>query len=106
MSITVIVILATVIGVLVGVKVYFEHKEEQSIKEAVKHDPFEDLHTLVINPIEPQITTPETQTPTLAEIETTNSIPVVVEQKPKKKKRYYPKKKQDAKPKMKNQTKK
>lgn len=113
MSTIVIVSVCAAIAAIIGLRVYFEHRQEDD------EDVFSDLQSFVINPTESTVTPvaieekPENQpiaeapSPTFADVENINSAEAQAEAKPKKKKRYYyPKKKQGTKPKDKKQTKK
>lgn len=116
MSTIVIVLICAAIVALIGLRAYFEHKEESESKDQSKEDVFADLQAFVINPTESEVTPdekPENQpvadvsNPTILEVEPINSAAAVTETKPKKKRYYYPKKKKAAiKAKPKKQTKK
>ena len=119
MSTIVIVSICAAIAAVIGLRVYFEHKEEKELEKAGNEDAFSDLQAFVMNPYESTDTPvaieekPENQpvaeapSPTFADVENINSTEAQAEAKPKKKKRYYyPKKKQGTKPKEKKQTKK
>lgn len=118
MSTIVIVSVCAAIAAVIGLRVYFEHKQEKELEDSTKEDVFSDLQSFVINPIESEVTPvaieektqnePITDTPpqSIIEVEPINSTVALTETKPKKK-RYYPKKKKAAiKAKPKNQNKK
>lgn len=107
MSITLIVIVSTVMASLIGLKIYFEYRQEKQLekakqdleKETKKETHFTQEEALVAHqPViteEPQESKPKFDlvNPTYAGIENINSEAVLKENKPKtKKKRYYPSK--------------
>lgn len=119
MSTTVIILVCTAIAALIGLRTYFEHKEEKESENTGKEDVFSDLQSFIINPVQ-STGTPvaveekvenehvvDTQAPAVVEVESINSAAALEETKPKKKRYYYPKKKKAAiKAKPKNQNKK
>lgn len=118
MSTIVMVLICVAVVTIIGLRVYFEHKEETDKEDATKEDVFADLQAFVINPKESTATPvaieekPENQpvsdtpNPAIIEVEPINSAAAKAELKPKKKKRYYGKKKLAIKKAVKKQNKK
>lgn len=107
MSTIVIVSVCVAIAAVIGLRVYFEQKEEKEF-EKLKQQVEEDKKTAAIFVQEEAIAI---QQPVQVEAEPlapvhVEEVAVVAEPKPKKKRYYYPKKKQGGKPKEKKQTKK
>lgn len=108
MSTIVMVLICVAVVTIIGLRVYFEHKEETDKEDATKEDVFADLQAFVINPKESTATPiaieekPENQpvsdtpNPAVIEVEPINSTAAEAELKPKKKRYYYPKKKKAA----------
>lgn len=102
MSITLIVVISALMASLIGLKIYFENKQEEQLK-AIENteEVFDDLKTIVVNATEPALTVEQPTvvdfTPTTEEVKPVDQT--VAEVKPKKKRRYY------GKPKAKKQTK-
>lgn len=106
MSTIVIVSVCAAIAAVIGLRVYFEHKEERELENSSKEDVFSDLQAFVINPTESTITpavveqenqhVADTQVPAIVNVEPINSPAGLAETKPKKKRYYYPKKKKAA----------
>ena len=114
MSITIVVLVSTLMAVLIGAKIYFEHKQEEALEQAKREeDAFADLQSFIINPTEfpgaikdqpvaieqPIEEQPKADTPEPVEIQDINSAAALAEvkPKPKKKRRYYGKPKPKAK---------
>jgi hypothetical protein len=109
MSLTLIVIIAAVAACIIGIKVYLEYKEEKTFQKAKEIDAFEDLHALVVNPVEGEIVLAEKKEDIKVvenpiDFKTADPNPAVETPKKKAKKRYYgkPGKKQNKKPFPKN----
>lgn len=103
MSITLIVLLAALMASLIGLKVYFEHRQEKEFEEAKSTGEFAQEEAMAVEQVvetEPKIKEPSI---IVVDVENTNSEETVA--KPKKKKRYYNNKGRGRKPKGQKQTK-
>lgn len=108
MSTILIVSICVAIAALIGLRVYFEYRQEddkQVENIGKEEDAFYDLQAFVTNPQEPTVTpVAETPNPTFVDVEPVNSAAAVKEVKQRKKKRYYGNKGRGRKPKTQKQT--